>query len=64
MNPGNVLDGTDWSLPSMNSYLQFMDELKMPPKNRALRLFENAAKLFTLDIAASPTGFGALLRGI
>lgn len=64
MNPRKVLYGTDWPLASMDSYLQFVDELKLPPKDRALMMFENAAALFKLDIPAAPSGFGALLRGI
>jgi hypothetical protein len=64
MNPRKVLYGTDWPLATMESYLQFVEELKMPPKDRALMSYENAAALFKLDIPAAPTGFGALLRGI
>lgn len=64
MNPRKVLYGTDWPLATMESYLQFVEELKLPPKDRALMLYENAARLFKLDLPASSSGLGALLRGI
>lgn len=63
MNPRKVLYGTDWPLATMESYLQFVEELKLPPKDRALMLWENAARLFKLDVKAS-SGLGSLLRGL
>jgi len=64
MNPRKVLYGTDWPLATMESYLGFVEELKLPPKDRALMLFENAVSLFKLDPPRSSSGIGALLRGI
>jgi predicted TIM-barrel fold metal-dependent hydrolase len=64
MNPRKVLYGTDWPLATMESYLQFVEELKLPPKDRALMLWENASALYKLDLPASGSGLGALLRGI
>ncbi|MDP1568724.1 MAG: amidohydrolase family protein [Vicinamibacterales bacterium] len=64
VNPRKVLFGTDWPLATMESYLQFMDELKLPPKDKELMLWENAAALFKLDVQAAPLGLGSLLRRI
>lgn len=64
MNPRKVLYGTDWPLATMESYVQFVGELKLPPRDRALMLYENAAALFKLDVPAAASGLGSLLRGI
>jgi predicted TIM-barrel fold metal-dependent hydrolase len=61
---GKVLYSTGQPRASMDSYPQFVHELTLPPKDRALMLFENAAKLFELDIPVSPAGVCALLRGM
>jgi hypothetical protein len=63
VNPNRVLYGTDWPLVSMESYLEFMDELSLPPRDKELMLYENAAALFKLDIKPEAAGFGSLLRG-
>lgn len=62
VNPKKVLWGTDWPLVTMESYLQFMDELRLPPKDKELMMWRNAAEFFRLDLAA-PTarGLGRLL---
>ena len=63
VNPNKVLYGTDWPLASMESYLQFMEELKLPPRDKALMFFENAAALFKLDaVRRDATGFGSFFR--
>jgi hypothetical protein len=64
VNPNRVLYGTDWPLVSMESYLEFMEELKLPPRDKALMFFENAAALFKLDLKPEVAGFGSLLRGL
>lgn len=64
VNPRKVLFGTDWPLATMESYLQFMDELKLPPRDKELMLWENAARLYKLDLQPSPAGLGSLLRRI
>jgi predicted TIM-barrel fold metal-dependent hydrolase len=61
VNPSKVLYGTDWPLASMESYLDFMEELKLPPRDKKLMLFENAAALFKLDIEPRPGGLGSFL---
>jgi predicted TIM-barrel fold metal-dependent hydrolase len=61
VNPSKVLYGTDWPLASMESYLDFMEELKLPPRDKKLMLFENAAALFKLDIEPRPGGVGSFL---
>lgn len=50
VEPDNVLYGTDWPISSMQSYLEFIDELKIPPKDRKKIMYENAARLFKLPI--------------
>lgn len=64
VNPNRVLYGTDWPLVSMESYLEFMEELKLPPRDKDLMFFENAAALFKLDLKPEVAGFGSLLRGL
>lgn len=64
MNPRKVLFGTDWPLVTMESYLQFMDELKLPPKDKQLMLYENAAAFYKLDLKPQAMGFGSLLQRI
>jgi predicted TIM-barrel fold metal-dependent hydrolase len=54
VEPDKVLFGTDWPISSMESYLQFMEELKIPERERRKIMFENAAKLFKLSSADSP----------
>lgn len=61
VNPNRVLYGTDWPLASMESYLAFMEELKLPARDKDLMFFENAAALFKLDVKRQATGFGSLL---
>ncbi|MEW6322952.1 MAG: amidohydrolase family protein [Acidobacteriota bacterium] len=63
MNPRKILFGTDWPISSMESYLSFMEELRMPTRDKQLLLSENAARLFKLPVRESAGGFGSLLRG-
>jgi predicted TIM-barrel fold metal-dependent hydrolase len=56
-----VLFGTDWPLASMQSYLQFMDELKIPLKEKRKIMYENAARLFRLPLPQEQPGLGSLL---
>jgi predicted TIM-barrel fold metal-dependent hydrolase len=59
-----VLYGTDWPLASMESYLDFMEELNLPARDKDLMFFENAAALFKLEIKPRSIGLGSLLRGL
>lgn len=60
VDPKRVLYGSDWPLASMESYLAFMEELSLPSRDKDLMFFENAARLFKLEVKREPTGFGAL----
>jgi hypothetical protein len=62
MNPAKILFGTDWPISSMESYLKFMDELRMPAKDKRMMLAENAAKLFRIPLKNDVTGVSSLLR--
>ncbi|HXI22040.1 MAG TPA: amidohydrolase family protein [Gemmatimonadales bacterium] len=62
VEPDNVLYGTDWPISSMRSYLEFIDELKIPIKERRKIMFENAARLFRLPIKQDGPGLGSLLE--
>ncbi len=64
VNPRKVLFGTDWPLATMESYLQFVEELKLQPKDRELMLWQNAAALYKLDVQPSALGVASLLRRI
>lgn len=50
VQPEKCLYGTDWPIASMESYLDFMEELKLPPRDRKLVMYENAVRLFKLPI--------------
>jgi predicted TIM-barrel fold metal-dependent hydrolase len=63
VDPNRVLYGTDWPLASMESYLDFMEELRLPSRDKDLMFFENAAALFKLDVKPEAAGFGSFLRG-
>jgi predicted TIM-barrel fold metal-dependent hydrolase len=56
----NVLYGTDWPISSMESYLRFMDELKIPEPEKRKIYYENAARLFNLSAASSPWNRGSI----
>jgi predicted TIM-barrel fold metal-dependent hydrolase len=63
VQPEKCLYGTDWPIATMESYLDFMDELKMPPRDRRLVMSENAIRLFRLPIEVPAVGawpFGRL----
>lgn len=64
MNPHKVLYGTDWPISTMESYIGFMEELKLPFKDKQLLFYENAAELFKIPVTDSTIGLGSLLRGI
>jgi predicted TIM-barrel fold metal-dependent hydrolase len=49
VEPDKVLFGSDWPIASMESYVRFMDELRLPERERRKILWENAAQLFKLD---------------
>ncbi len=46
VEPDRVLFGTDWPLASMESYLEFIEELSIPEREREKIMWENAARLF------------------
>jgi predicted TIM-barrel fold metal-dependent hydrolase len=54
VEPDKVLYGTDWPISSMESYLQFMEDLKIPDHDKRKIYYENAARLFKLDLKSSP----------
>ncbi|MBP6702077.1 MAG: amidohydrolase family protein [Vicinamibacteria bacterium] len=56
VQPEKCLYGTDWPLASMESYLDFMEQLQMPQKDRAMILYENAIRLFRLPVALPVLG--------
>jgi predicted TIM-barrel fold metal-dependent hydrolase len=58
----NVLFGTDWPISSMESYLEFMEEIKLPPKEMNKIMYENAARLFKLPVTGTPFRLNALFR--
>ena len=49
VEPDKVLFGTDWPLASMESYLEFIEELSIPERERRKIMWENAARLFRLS---------------
>ena len=61
INPEKLLYGTDWPISSMESYLQFMDELPLPPGDKEMMLHKNATRLYKLDVAPPVAGLRAML---
>ncbi len=64
VEPEKVLFGTDWPIASMESYIEFIEELKIPERERRKIMWENAAKLFKLSssdsyFASSSTSTGS-----
>jgi uncharacterized protein len=62
VNPRYVLYGTDWPISSMESYLTFIEEIKMPLKDRKRILYENAAELYGIPVKNETSGLGSLFR--
>lgn len=61
VNPNRVLFGTDWPISSMESYLDFMEELRVPEPDRKKIMYQNAAQLFDLEL---PTNSGPDVRSL
>jgi predicted TIM-barrel fold metal-dependent hydrolase len=64
VDPSKLLFGTDWPISTMESYVAFMEELRLPPRDKQAILCDNAARLFKLDLPTDQSGLGALFRGI
>ncbi|MDA1080737.1 MAG: amidohydrolase family protein [Gemmatimonadetes bacterium] len=60
VDPSNVLYGTDWPISSMESYLEFMEDLKIPVKEREAIMWENTANLFKLPRFSETSTLGSL----
>ena len=61
VNPAKLLYGTDWPISSMESYVEFMEELRLPPSDKQAILCDNAARLFKLDVPDA-SGMGSIFR--
>jgi hypothetical protein len=53
VEPDKVLFGSDWPIASMESYLEFIEEMSLPERDRRKILWENAARLFRISPADS-----------
>lgn len=51
VEPSKCLYGTDWPISSMESYLDFMDSLGIPQRDKEKMMFENAIAFFKLPIS-------------
>jgi len=63
VNPRKVLFGTDWPISTMESYVAFMKELKLPAEDRRRIMYANAAELFKIPVLASATDLSSLFSG-
>jgi hypothetical protein len=61
VEPDKVLYGSDWPISSMESYINFIEELSIPEKDRRKIMFENAIRLFRLPLDGRVAGLGSLL---
>ena len=48
--PRYLMYGTDWPICEMKSYLRFMRGLDLPEKDHEMIMWQNAAKLYKLDV--------------
>ena len=48
VEPDKVLFGTDWPISSMESYVEFIDDIALPSKEKKKILFENSVEVFRL----------------
>lgn len=55
VEPDKVLYGTDWPLATMESYVTFTEELRIPPKDKQKIMYLNAARLFKIDVNGVPS---------
>lgn len=62
MEPSKVLFGTDWPISSMRSYLEFMDELKIPPVDLEKIMYQNSARVFGLPVHVGSGSASGLLH--
>jgi predicted TIM-barrel fold metal-dependent hydrolase len=46
----------------MESYLSFMEELKLPMKDKQLIMYENAARLFRIPVREDGPGLRSFLK--
>jgi uncharacterized protein len=53
VEPDKVLYGSDWPIASMESYLRFMEEIRLPERDRRKIMWDNAAELFRISEADS-----------
>lgn len=61
VDPKDVLYGTDWPISSMESYLAFMEDLKIPPSDKRAIMCDNAARLFRIPIVSNAGRLAGLL---
>lgn len=61
VEPDKVLFGTDWPISSMQSYLEFMEELPIPDRDRDKIMYANASRLFKLPVPGNGAGLGSIL---
>lgn len=50
--PKYFLYGTDWPISTMGSYIAFMNQLDVEDSEKELIMWQNAAKLFKLDVSS------------
>lgn len=50
--PKYFLYGTDWPISTMRSYIAFMNQLDLKDSEKELIMWQNAAKLFKLDVSS------------
>jgi len=60
VEPGKVLFGTDWPISSMESYIEFMEDLALPQKEKKKIFYDNSLRVFRLDDAVEKLEPGGL----
>lgn len=53
MEPDRILFGSDWPISSIESYLEFLKDLAVPPRDLRKIMAENALRLYQLDAGNS-----------
>lgn len=48
--PKYMLYRTDWPIANMETYISFLNKIKLPEERKELIAWKNSAKLFNIDI--------------
>ena len=59
VEPDKVLYGTDWPITSMETSLEFIEELRIPEREKRKIMYENSAALFRISLSGTARNGGS-----